>query len=105
MATIGSKYQATKHLDIKDLAKLLRKDYKEAYPQYKINVSIERYAGGQSFHIKINNTGITDKWSAEARNLEREIREVAYQYRWDDSDPMTDYAATNFYANDVRVES
>lgn len=45
----GSRYD--RDLDITDIAKALRVELKEKYPECKFSVRIERYAGGQSLTI------------------------------------------------------
>lgn len=103
--TEGSKYRDTYGMDIKEIAKLVRKDLKEAFPNYIFKVQIERYSMGQSLHIQVNGTGIKERFSEEARKLEEEIRALANEYNYDDSDIMTDYFNVRFYCNDIRVES
>lgn len=100
----GTKYHLTKGKDITEIAKMVRADLKEAYPSYKFSVKCERFAGGQALHIGIQNTGFK-MFTPESDKLEREVRDLVYAYRRDDSDPMIDYHSTNFYANDVRVKS
>jgi len=101
----GSKYEATRNMGIVDIAKLVRKDLKEAFPDYKCKVQVEKYSMGCSLHIQVNGTGIKDRWSDEARELQSKVRAVADEYNFDNSDPMTDYFSTKFYANDIRIES
>lgn len=103
--TEGTKYQATKGMGIVELAKLVRKDLKEAFPQYTCKVQVQKYAGGCSLHIQVNGTGLTDRWSDEAKELTNKVRKVAYEYNYDDSDAMSDYFNTRFYCNDVKIES
>lgn len=103
--TIGNKYEATKGMGIVELAKLIRKDLKEAFPQYKCNVQVEKYSMGQSLHIQVHNTGIKDRFSEEGKELTNKVRAVAEAYNYDDSDIMTDYFHVRFYCNDVRIES
>ena len=47
----GEKYQ--RDLDIKDIAKLVKKQLKEEFPQCKFSVTIERYSGGQSLNVSL----------------------------------------------------
>lgn len=42
----GEKYRDIMYLDIAEVAKLVRKDLKEAFPDYKFSVRIERFAHG-----------------------------------------------------------
>lgn len=94
--TIGSKYEETADLDIKDVAKLVRKDLKEAFPTYKFSVRIERYAGGQSISLEAYNTGI-DRHSESGNALERALRQVTDEYNYNDDDLLSDYHHTRFY--------
>lgn len=41
------------HLDVKEIAKLLRADYKSAFPDMKISVRISRYSMGQSITAQV----------------------------------------------------
>ena len=42
-----------KHADVKDIAKELRKQYKAMFPDIKISVTINRFAGGESIDAKV----------------------------------------------------
>jgi len=100
----GTKYSLTEKLDIVDVAKLVRKDLKEAFPTYKFNVQIQRYSMGQSLHIQIKNTGLEykEKIGQDAIHaLEMAVRDIAYQY----DKPETESRNPKFYCNDVRVRS
>lgn len=107
---IGEKYEATKSWDIVQIAKAVRKDLEEAFPDYKFKVQSERYSMGQSLHIQVNNTGMKnhshdDEGHRAIQNLKTAIRQVAYAYNYDDSDYQSDHFATKFYANEIRFES
>lgn len=106
--TEGDKYQETKDLGIVEIAKLVRKDLKEAFPTYKFKVQTEKYAMGCSLHIQAQNTGLQRQdlayYQAE-KLLKNAIRAVADRYNYSDSDWQSDYHATKFYCNDVKVES
>jgi len=104
--TTGSKYEATKDLDITEIAKLVRKDIKNLFsnfPSVKISVRVERYSMGQSLHVKADNTGLVER-STEARAVEANMKTLVNQYNFDDSDHMSDYYHVRFHSN-VRVES
>ncbi len=55
--TIGTKYDATRNLDIAAVAKLVREDIKqlaaEQFPGLKASVTISRYSMGQSLSVRI----------------------------------------------------
>jgi hypothetical protein len=60
MKTVGPKYEATKTLDLAEIAKLVRADIKEAVrqralPPAKYTVRIERYSMGQSVNVSVSN--------------------------------------------------
>jgi hypothetical protein len=101
--TVGTKYEATKDLDIAEVAKLVRKDLKEAYPRYKFSVRIDRFSMGQSLDVVVSNSGLS-RHSDAANGLERKVKEIVDAYNFDDSDSMTDYFHVAFYSG-VRVES
>lgn len=99
---IGEKYEETKYLDIAEVAKLVRKDLKEAFPSYKFSVRIERSTYSQALRVSVKNTGMKNhSYDPEGERaigkLKSEIRQVIYAYNYDDSDSMTDYFSTKFY--------
>lgn len=112
--TIGAKYIETKDLDIKDVAKLIRADLKDKWPAGKFSVQLQRYSMGQSLHIEASTQvvmhGAEDSdgyWNEHKLNKEgvewqRQIREVADAYNYDDSDSMSDYHDVRFYAH-IRI--
>jgi hypothetical protein len=105
---IGEKFEATRSLDIVEIAKLVRKELKEAFPAYKTGVRVEKFSMGCALHIRVNNTGLNrrDANDSEAiKTLQRAIKQIGDQYNFDDSDPMTDYFSTKFYNHDIQVES
>lgn len=72
----GHRYDETRHLDIKEIAKLIRQDIKAAIKAgelpkgLKTSVRIERYAGGQSLDIGVKDLGGVPLFSDDAiRNL------------------------------------
>lgn len=106
---IGSKYEETKHLDIKDIAKLVRQDIKKAVSsgqlaKAKYGVRIRRYAGGRSLDVAIKNFDfplrgedhlLTDVASATLQF----VRNLVDAYNFDHSDSMTDYFHVRFYGS------
>lgn len=97
--TIGTKYEETKDLDIKDIAKLVRTDLKQAYPDYKFSVRIERFSMGQAINVEVFNTGVDNRWEDEGRALQQKLEKIIDAYSYDNSDPMTDYFHTRFYSH------
>jgi hypothetical protein len=105
--TIGSKYEETAELDIKEVAKLIRADLKKAYPAYKFSVRIERYANGQAIDLVAKNTGINRRSTVGADEhmlLVRAFKGITNQYNFDDSDSMSDYHHVRFYCH-PRIEN
>lgn len=41
------------HMDIKDIAKIIRTQFRKKFPGYKINARISRYSGGQSMRVAV----------------------------------------------------
>ena len=75
----GEKYAETADLDIKEIAKLVRKELKKKFPAkdgWKWGVRISRYSGGQSLNIKIKSVPEGQK----IFNLEYLAYEADYQY-------------------------
>lgn len=129
MKRIGSKYKETKHLDVAQIAKLVRGEIKAAvkagtFPKgLKASVRIERYSGGQSINVRIENFGegvvalnpARVKWEMDnphaypggapermtvgAKRILAEIESMLQAYNFDDSDIMTDYFHVRFYGH------
>lgn len=110
--TIGSKYD--RQLDITDIAKLVRKELKEVYPNNKHSVRIERFAGGESITVETtvdfpvwqhDERGYRDGRTPMASEMQAKISAIVNAYNFDDSDSMTDYFHVNFYSSINLVES
>ncbi len=41
------------HMDIKDIAKIIRSQFRKKFPNYKISVKISRFSGGESLTAKV----------------------------------------------------
>jgi hypothetical protein len=116
----GSKYQETKNLAHKEIAKLIKKEVQSAHPEIELSVTSPHY---HEIRIIIKKTPFKiirkvchlpeyankpaneiPKWcwdyvdTEEAEKLKADVQMIANQYRFDDSDLMTDYFSTNFYA-------
>lgn len=123
---IGSKYQATRELDIADVAKLVRADIAAAIKAgelpagIKCSVSIQRYAGGQSLSIGVKAfphlvvpPELTAYYAAgdfsrgyEGRRLtgvaeaaRAKLEAIRQAYNYDRSDVMVDYHDVRFYGD------
>lgn len=49
----GKNYNSDNPLNLKDIAKLLKTQFKKEFPKCKFSVQIERYSMGQSLHISL----------------------------------------------------
>ena len=98
---IGNKYEQVKDLDIKEIAKLIRKDLKQ-FKDCKLNVSISRYANGQSLWVKLKKCDDPNKLKKEQNylsicpNFYKQIEDVINQYNFDKSHLPSDYYHVNF---------
>lgn len=120
----GSKLQETKNMDIKEIAKLVRKEIKAKFPTIKTSVTIDRYSMGQSLDVRIlevpfqvvnpehvkecfnadgsyNNmsTPRASRLTEAGKNLIETIEGIVNQYNFDDSDTQTDYFHKRFYSS------
>ena len=113
MLTKKEKYS----MDIKEIAKEIRKDLKKLFPACKFSIKIERYAGGQSLNLdlvaatfdafteagedykQVNPYSIKESkhFTAEAKEVLQRAYDLTKKYNYDDSDSMTDYFDVNFY--------
>jgi len=122
----GTKYQ--RDLDVKEIAKLVRADIKEAIRKKrlpkgtKVSVRISRYSGGRSVDAYIKHLGgervINPAWvkwhdenpngyfgdappryTATATHALKTVAALIAAYNFDDSDHQTDYFCVNFHSN------
>ena len=82
----GSRYEATKDLDIAEVAKLVRKDIKSDIPTIKTSVRVQRYSMGCSINVEMLEYSIVLKL-----HYRKQIRKILDSYNYDKSDVMTDY--------------
>lgn len=122
----GNKHEATKTLDIKEIAALIRTDLVQArmdgeLPKgTKFSVRIQRYSGGQSVNVTATvpaRVRCTDEETERGRAVhlpkpwltrvavtcEAKIEAIIQAYNYDRSDLMCDHFDTRFYAH-VRIE-
>jgi hypothetical protein len=126
--TEGSKYQATRDLDIAEIAKLVRKDIKAAQAlgllpaEATFAVRIDRFSGGQSLDVTL--TGMPDTWTYVSPGLEpdyanyvpahggytdeaeaaiKTLRSIVFTYNYDGSDIQSDYFNVRFYGH-VKIQ-
>ena len=119
----GTKYAATKDMDIKDIAKLIRADIKASIkagqiPDGKYAVKISRYSMGQSLDVSISDVDIqiynvekiyaedrrenTDGlyiYSEEGRAILSAVQGIIDSYNFDKSKMIEDYHHQKFYGH------
>jgi hypothetical protein len=120
----GSKYEATKGLDISAVAKLVRADIKAAIVAGEIpagtvcSVRCERYSGGQSLSIYVTgfvgsariddeamvdvarSNGVPMPWLTRvAYNTIGALESIRAAYNYDRSDIQSDYFNVRFYGS------
>jgi hypothetical protein len=101
----GSRYAETKNLDLKEVAKRIKKEVIAKYPGIGISVVSEYFANGCAIRIHVTRFSkpISQKgqygqeYTAEAKQLLSDIQRIANQYRYDNSDIQFDHFDTNFY--------
>lgn len=112
--TEEQKGEETKNFNIKDIAKLVRKDLKETFGKdFKFSVTISHYSMGQSLNISIltsprnylNPIRVKDTNSDESIYIKEgfevldKVESIVNQFNYDNSDSMTNYFDVNFYSN------
>lgn len=120
----GSRFEDTKDLDVKEIAKLMRQDIsalkkKGALPKgLKVSVKIQRYSGGQSIDFLIRgNLGSPiynlewlehesrslgdifegHRYTPEALEALEALKSVHTDYNYDESDSRVDYYDVKYY--------
>lgn len=108
----GEKYDT--NLSTKTIAKIVRAEIKKKYPKYKFSVTFKSFSGGSSIDIRVmrvdynplnpayNGTGqptFEPRYVPEYIALEKDLKSMLDQYRYNDSDGQIDYFDTNFYGH------
>ncbi len=109
----GAKYDEVKDLPTKEIAKRIKKEIQQRFPDIKISVRTKHFAGGCEINATIkelpfnpihpewnpNNFDKYDnpKYTEQAKNMLDEIRAIGRQYKRSDSDGMIDYFDESFY--------
>jgi len=118
---VGSKYSLTKDMDIKEIAKLVKKELDIEFSDWKFSVKIDRFSGGQSLRVSIidmpytpfsevvdnayksnenpNETRFDSIYNKQYLKDSEKIKSTINQYNMDDSNSQVDYFHTNFYSS------
>ena len=101
-------------MDIKDIAKEVRKILKTEIPGFKFSVKIKRYSGGESMNISLTEApkdfcfarANPDVWRASfcpvvyseaLSNILNKAKKIGNLFNYDGSDIMVDYFDVNYY--------
>jgi hypothetical protein len=125
----GSKYAATRDLDIKEVAKRMRDDIKalKLRAGFKVAVRIQRFSGGQSIDVRVSSVPADfvfwsdayaswykqfgdnhshrfpgrggEQKSAEYASVEERLKEIHDSYNRDNSDSSSDYFNVRYYGD------
>ena len=117
----GDQYEASKNLDIKEIAKLMRKAIKAECPGVKASVRIDRYSGGQSIDIRVQEAPFSleplipyDEWveqgnegmrpwkeryAPEVAEMMAKVKAIHKRWNRDNSDSMSDYFDVRYYGS------
>jgi len=117
----GEKYKETENLSTTEIAKRIREDIKVfkrdfGYPELKVSVRTQYYAGGSSIDVTIKDFGFNpynpewdvdayskgeqnsvDRYTKRTQAIIKSLEKRGNKYRYNDSDGMIDYFDTNFY--------
>lgn len=109
----GAEYDGS--LDVKDIAKMIRKELKANFPGFKFSVNIDRYSGGASIRaglVEVPEDFKMVEWSEEyfriygrdgiayseeLKELFAAVKEIGERWNYDDSNSMVDYFSVNYY--------
>lgn len=125
----GAKFEAVRSLDVKEIAKRMRADVKalKLPAGFKVRIWIERFAGGQSIDLRVDEVPEGFKFwsvkmaawrkqfgdnfdhraplrgdeqhSAEYNELRGKLDAIYMAYKRDNSDSQSDYFNVNFYGS------
>ena len=122
---VGAKYEEARNWDITKIAKAVKAELQKRWPTVKWSVKSERFSMGRAIRIETSsypinpysgtftqliNEGVSPRNANERVggssgrynqtyiDFEKAVNAIPNQYRYDNSDPMTDYSSTNFYA-------
>lgn len=117
---VGSKFEATRDLDIAAVAKLVRADIKAAVvagalPEGKYSVTIERYSMGRSITVRLSSfpgidifdrgqmiasergEGVRVGFSSAAKGIIAQVEAIAEAYNRRETDWASDYSNVRFH--------
>lgn len=97
--SVGDKFAQVDGKDITEIAKLIKADIVQAFPNYKVSVRTSRFAFGQSLNIDVSGTGFVSQTNRN-KTTQKQVEAIANKYRYDARDPLLDgiqLGATNFY--------
>jgi len=114
----GGKYEETKNLSTTEIAKLIRKEIKQKFPNIKASVRTEYFSGGSAINVVIKECNFNPinpnyqlnsialayqnpRYTDRGQKLLDDIEKIGNQYRYSDCDGMIDYFNVNFWF-DVR---
>jgi hypothetical protein len=98
----GSKYDAYKDATVTEIAKAIRKDLKEVFPECKFSVTSKSASMCSEIHVALMEAPYKPT-SKEITEIMKKADVVVKAYRFDDSDGMMDYFDTNFYYFNCRL--
>lgn len=118
----GSKYEATRELPLKKIAKMIKDEVQDKYKNIKVSVSTKHFSGGREVNVKITSYPNhfmkkrviypemenlpEDKipsyawgWEylADAKEILDGMKKIVNSYNFDDSDLQTDYFSSSFF--------
>lgn len=117
----GEKYAAGKGKDITEIARMVRKDIKQAIKEgalpegIKVSVRSERFSGGRALRCRVTEApydvmrpatpeetakwGVTRMQCEHVREIEDLIEAIAKAYGYDGSDTQYDYWNVSYYCS------
>ena len=105
----GAKYDATKDLCLKEIAKLVRKDLKDKFGSgWKFSVRTRHYAGGRSLDVDVKTSPTplrgahTEEhgwFTPEGAEAHKAIEAILAAYNYDGSNCLIDYYDVRFYSH------
>lgn len=116
---VGSKYNETCGLALKEIAKLVKSEIKSLYPKVKFSVKTNNYSLGSSLDVTITDINFnpftkeyqhhldtnsktwegyrSEQYNERYLELEKKIRSIIFQYNYNDDDIQSDYHDSGFH--------